>query len=520
MIRTTMHHSCRFPPVRALLVNSVIALSACAASAQNTFFSVYDMGTGATFEQVRRCANGDFVCMSDEWRVMMRTDSMGNVLWANRSPSFASTRSDAPVEDTNSDLLVLSAAYDSATTRFNMALVRMDAAGNILAADAFPVDTITFWPWRSAPLNNGMIAHIATAWNSQEVVVMVFDPSGPYAYPRIRIPVDFPMQGNLPAGFTGVFAGPGNTFFAYHGSYQPTLILTKYTTTGAALWSKSYVVDGGYSTVGIAGTQLGDGNLALLVRSISTDIDGNYVLLLNPAGEVLDAKRLGDPANAFDWEGDVLPMPDGSFVVRLARAYGDPGESDILLHMDASANVIAQYGFGPGTLVEDVIVVDNDRLAVLGRDGASPWLSVMSFNGPFPACWQADSVDVTTAPATASTASFTSSTYTSAALPASFSNVPVTVPRTPLCGSVAVETMENTDAIRLFPSPSADGRITVQGADLSPGCGYEVVDARGLRCAEGRLPMDATLQLGHLAPGTYVLRLLTGVGTRTIRFGR
>ena len=506
-------------PFRFLLC-SAIGLSACTASAQNTFFSVYDMGTGATFEHVRRCANGDFVCMSDEWRVMMRTDSLGNVLWANRSPSFASTRSDAPVEDANGDLLLLAAAYDTATTRFNMALVRMDSAGAILAADAFPVDTITFWPWRSAPLSNGMIAHIATAWNSQEVVIMVFDPSGPYAYPRIRIPVDFPTQGDLPAGFTGVFAGPGNTFFAYHGSYQPTLILTKYTTTGVALWSKSYVVDGGYSTVGMAGALLADGNLALLVRSLSTGIDGEYVLLLDPAGEVLDAKRLGDPTNAFDWEGDVVPMPDGSFVVRLARAYGDPSESDILLHMDASANVIAQYGFEPGALVEDVIVVDNDRLAVLGRNGASPSLSVMSFNGPFPACWQADSVDVTTAPATASTVSFTSSTYTSAALPASFSNVPVTVPRTPLCGSVAVEAMDEVEAIRLFPSPSADGRITVQGPDLSLGCEYEVIDARGLRCAEGRLPMDATLQLGHLAPGTYVLRLLTGEGTRTIRFGR
>lgn len=515
-----MHRSFRFLPLRALLINSALVLSASAASAQSTFFSVYDMGTGATFEQVRRCANGDFVCMSDEWRVMMRTDSLGNVLWANRSPSFVSTGSDAPVEDANGDLLVLSSAYDTATTRFNMALVRMDSAGTILAADAFPVDTITFWPWRSAPLSNGMIAHIATAWNSQEVVIMVFDPSGPYAYPRIRIPVDFPTQGNLPAGFTGVFAGPGNTFFAYHGSYQPTLILTKYTTTGAALWSKSYVVDGGYSTVGMAGAQLADGNLALLVRSLSTGIDGNYVLLLNPAGEVLDAKRLGDPANAFDWEGDVVPMPDGSFVVRLARAYGDPGGSDILLHMDASANVIAQYGFEPGALVEDVIVVDNDRLAVLGRTGTSPSLSVMSFSGPFPACWQTDSVDVTTAPATASTVLFTSSTYTSAALPASFSNVPVTVPRTPLCGSVAVEAIVEPDAIRLFPSPSADGRITVQGADLSPGCGYEVVDERGQRCAQGRLPADAMLQLGHLSPGTYVLRLFTRSGTRALRFGR
>lgn len=111
-----MHRSFRCLPLRALL-NSAVVLSAFAASAQNTFFSVYDMGMGATFEQVRRCANGDFVCISDEWNVMMRTDSMGNVLWANRSPSFASTRSDAPVEDANGDLLVLSAAYDTATTR-------------------------------------------------------------------------------------------------------------------------------------------------------------------------------------------------------------------------------------------------------------------------------------------------------------------------------------------------------------------------------------------------------------------
>jgi hypothetical protein len=170
--------------------------------------------------------------------------------------------------------------------------------------------------------------------------------------------------------------------------------------------------------------------------------------------------------------------------------------------------------------VEDVIAVDNDRLAVVCRDGDSPSLSVMSFNGPFPACWQADSVEVTTAPATASTVSFTSSTYTSAALPASFSNVPVTVPRTPLCGSVAVEAMDEVEDIRLFPSPSADGVVTVQGADLSPGCVYEVVDARGLRCAEGRLPAEATLHLGHLAPGTYVLRLFTPSGTRALRFGR
>jgi transposase len=129
-------------------------------------------------------------------------------------------------------------------------------------------------------------------------------------------------------------------------------------------------------------------------------------------------------------------------------------------------------------------------------------------------------VDVTTAPATASTVSFTSSTYTSAALPASFSNVSVTVPRAPLCGSVAVGAVDEVEAIRLFPAPSADGVVTVQGADLSPGCGYEVVDARGLRCAEGRLPADGTLQLGHLVLGTYVLRLFTLSGTRALRFGR
>ncbi|MBK9194245.1 MAG: hypothetical protein IPO17_04480 [Flavobacteriales bacterium] len=113
-----------------------------------------------------------------------------------------------------------------------------------------------------------MIAHIATALNAQEVGDHGVRPSRPYAYPRIRIPVNFQLQGNSPAGFTGVFAGPGNTFFAYHGSYQPTLILTKYTTTGAALWSKSYAVDGGAYTIGMGGAMLANGNMALLVEVV------------------------------------------------------------------------------------------------------------------------------------------------------------------------------------------------------------------------------------------------------------
>ncbi|MFZ1687313.1 MAG: T9SS type A sorting domain-containing protein [Flavobacteriales bacterium] len=506
--------------MRRVVLCSALSAAGPGAIAQNTFFSVYDMGTGATFDKVRRCANGDYVCMSDEWNLMLRTDSMGNVLWANYSPSFASTRSGAPVEAANGDLLVLSAEYDTATTRFNMALVRMDATGNILAADAFPVDTISFLPWRSAPLSNGMIAHIATAWNSQEVVIMVFDPGGPYAYPRIRIPVNFPTQGNLPAGFTGVFAGPQGSFFTYHGSYQPTLILTKYSTTGVAYWSKSYVVDGGNSTIGMAGTLLANGNVALLVESLSLGPDGEYLLLLNPSGDVVSARKLYDADNAFDWRGHVVPMPDGSFVVHLARVEVDPTESDIVLHMDANANVIAQYGFEPGVSVQDVIAVDNDRIALVCRDAGSLSLSVMDFNGPLPTCWQYDSVSVSTVVATASTVTVTSSSYTSAPLPASFANVPATVPRTPMCSSLAVGTPQAVATLELFPSPTADGRITVQAPGLSPGCRYEVIDARGVRCAEGRLPVDATLDLVHLARGTYMLRLLLQDGVCTARFVR
>lgn len=506
--------------VRGVLLSSAVCLTGLATTAQNTFFSEYAPGNPGSFVNVMQCANGDFMCTDETWNRMMRTDSMGNVLWASNTQPYTNVRADAPMEAANGDLLTVGGRYDNSLMRYSIFLVRMDAQGNVLATDAFPVDTLSFLPWRSAPLNNGMIAHIATALNAQEVVIMVFDPSGPYAYPRIRIPVNFPLQGNAPAGFTGVFTGPGNTFFAYHGSYQPTLILTKYTTTGAALWSKSYTVNGGAYTIGMGGTMLANGNLALLVEVIGLGPGGEYLLLLDPAGDVISARALDDPDNAFDWEGRVVPVPDGSFVVHLARVISDPGEGDILLHMDANADVIAQYGFGPSGYVDDVIAVDNNRLAVLGSTFNGPSLSVMDFNGPLPTCWEPDSVNVYPVVATASTATFTSSTYTSPPLPASVTTSPISLPRAPLCSTLAVDAMDGADALEVFPSPSADGRITVRGPGLPLGCNYEVIDVRGMRCAQGRLPMDAMIDLAHLASGTYVLRLFAHDGVRTSRFGR
>ncbi|MBK8339800.1 MAG: T9SS type A sorting domain-containing protein [Flavobacteriales bacterium] len=501
--------------VRAVLLLSAVCLSGLTATAQNTFFSEYAPGGPGWFRNVMRCANGDFVCSDYTWDRMMRTDSLGNVLWATRSDPYTYLRADAPVETANGDLLVLGGRYDTTTTRFGMFLVRMDAQGNVLAADAFPVDTLSFWPWRSAPLNNGMIAHITTALNAQEVVIMVFDPSGPYAYPRIRIPVNFQLQGNSPVGWNGVFAGPGNTFFAYHGSYQPAGILSKYTTSGAVYWSKSYSVDGGLYTIGMAGTKLADGNLVMLVHSTGLIPGGEYVLLLDPAGEVISARALDDPDNAFDWEGHVVPMPDGSFVVHLARVIGDPGEGDILLHMDANADVIAQYGFGPSGYVDDVIPVDNNRLAVLGHTNNGASLSVMDLNGPIPTCWVPDSVNVYPVMATASTATFTSNTYLSPPLPASVTTLPILLPRAPLCGTVEVGTMDEGDAFRVFPIPAQDVLNVVLPVG---GVRYQLQDATGRIVREGSFSgMRAQLELSGVRDGMYTLLLMSSDAKRVER---
>ena len=508
MITTTFRH--------ALLIGCALPLLA---SAQNTFFNQYNLGSGGSFETVMRCANGDLVCTDYYWNRMMRTDSLGNVLWTRNAQMNPVLGSGAPVETGNGDLLLLASHYDTATTRQHIALVRLDAEGNVLAADAFNVDTLSFYPWRHVPLSNGMIAHIATALNAQEVVIMVFDPSGPYAYPRIRIPVSFPLQGNAPAGFTGVFAGQGGTFFTYHGSYQPTLILSKYQHTGALYWSKSYAVDGHAYTIGMAGAMLAGGNLALLVEAVGGPPNNEYVLLLDPMGNVIAARQLHDPDNAFDWEGDVVPMPDGSFVVHLRRTVADPDEENILVHLDANADVIAQYGLETDGFVKDAIAVDNGRLALAGWSNNKPTLSVMPLNGELPTCWVADSVTVTPVVATASNATYTSSTYLAPALPAAYTALPQANTSGPQCSSVGLAPVP-PPAFALFPNPSHDGRYTLQGEGLAAGDLFQVFNAQGIRCAEGRLPADARLDLAQLAPGGYVLRVLGAARSRAVRFVR
>ncbi|MBP6392392.1 MAG: T9SS type A sorting domain-containing protein [Flavobacteriales bacterium] len=501
--------------VRAVLLLFAVCLEGLTACAQNTFFNNYNPGFGGSFSNVMQCTNGDFVCLDYYWDMMMRTDSLGHVLWAKHSDPSVVVRSDAPVEQANGDLLVLANQYDTATAQNYMALVRMDAMGNVLSVDAFAVDTLNFYPWRSVPLNNGMIAHIATAQNAQEVVIMVFDPSGPYAYPRIRIPVNFQLQGNAPAGFTGVFAGPNPYFYAYHGSFQPAFVLSKYTTSGAAVWSKTYEVDGSYTAIGMAGAMLANGNLVLLVEAIGQMTEGEYVLLLNPSGDVISAQKLVDPDNAFDWKGDVVPMPDGSFVVHLSRVEIDPSEGDILVHMDANAGLIAQYGTEPGTYVHDVIAVDNDRLALAGGDNGARTLSVMAFNGPLPTCWVADSVTVVPVIATASNASFTSSTYIAPPLPASITTSPSTITGTPMCGSVEAGTTIEMDAFRVFPIPAQDLLNVVLPVG---GVRYQLQDATGRIVREGSFSsMHAQLELSGVRDGMYTLLLMSNDAKRVER---
>lgn len=501
----------------ALLIGCALPLLG---SAQNTFFNHYNLNGGGAYGSVIRCTNGDILCADqDLGQMIMRVDSLGNVLWT-KVLQGGYLGPCAPVETDNGDLLVLASHYDTATQHVHMGLVRLDAQGNMLAADAFNVDTLSFFPWRSAALSNGMVAHIATALNAQEVSITVFDPSGPYAYPRIRIPVNFPLQGNAPAGFTGVFAGQGGTFFAYHGSYQPTLILSKYHYSGAAYWSKSYAVDGRAYTLGMAGATLAGGNLALLVEAIGGAPGREYLLLLDPAGGVIAARRLDDAANAFDWDGTVVPMPDGSFVVHLKRTAMDPNEPDILVHMDANADVIAQYGLEPGALVNDVIAVDNTRLAILGGSNGDPVLSVMPLNGALPTCWVADSVSVTPVLATASAATYSSSTYLAPALPATYTTTPFSNVSGPYCSSVGMVLRAGTPTFALFPNPSGDGRYTLQGEGLAAGDLFQVFNAQGNRCAEGRLPADGRLDLGGLASGSYVLRVLGADWASTVRFVR
>ncbi|MBK9194244.1 MAG: hypothetical protein IPO17_04475 [Flavobacteriales bacterium] len=64
--------------------------------------------------------------------------------WASQGQPYTILRSDAPVEAGNGDLLAVGGRMITPLLRYSIFLVRMDAQGNVLAADAFPVDTLSF----------------------------------------------------------------------------------------------------------------------------------------------------------------------------------------------------------------------------------------------------------------------------------------------------------------------------------------------------------------------------------------